>query len=295
MKTISKNFRIVTYGNAFSELRTAGLRQALRGISVSRKWNPPSGQGRDRGEYLLVSSTELDDAFAEVFRQRSTQATRLLVFLNAPISPDRLLSRIVDLQIRTAQRLHVIDVSVGSGKTRSMLLVHSLLKRLKSALEADDRQERILNATIENGVLHVVSPDFTRLDVPIAEIPKLSTAAVSHIQNFEIDEDGSFIYWPDLDMHLGWSQLLQIIDPEAARKALQKSQQFNVRYGRAVQKVRERAGLKDADIEGLSDKQLGRIEKGECRLTSNAIEVLSRAHRLRISEYLQKLAEALST
>ena len=85
----------------------------------------------------------------------------------------------------------------------------------------------------------------------------------------------------------------QIADPQAARKALQKSQQFNVRYGKAVHQVREEAGLKPAAIAGLSEKQLGRIEKGDCRLTSNAIVALSHAHKLGPNEYLKKLAETL--
>jgi hypothetical protein len=25
-------------------------------------------------------------------------------------------------------------------------------------------------------------------------------------------------YWPDLDLHLGWEQLLQVVDPEAVRR-----------------------------------------------------------------------------
>ena len=96
-------------------------------------------------------------------------------------------------------------------------------------------------------------------------------------------------------MHLGWTQLQQLVNPVAALKASQKSQEFNKRYGRAVQKVHEEAGLKPSDIPEVSEKQLGRIEKGECRLTSNAIETLSKAHSLKANEYLQKLAEALST
>jgi hypothetical protein len=141
--------------------------------------------------------------------------------------------------------------------------------------------------------LHVVSPDFDRLDVPIAEIPNFRNADSSKIQDFEIDEDGSFIYWPGLDLHLGWVQLQQLVNPAAALKASQKSQVFNKRYGKAVQKVRETAGLRPSDISGISEKQLRRIENGDCRLTSNAIEALSQAHMLGPIEYMKKLAEAL--
>src|SRR2546426_3714411 len=141
-------------------------------------------------------------------------------------------------------------------------------------------QERILDARLENGILHVLSPDFDRLDVPLAEIPDFKNVPHSRIEKFEIDEDGAFLYWPDLDLHLGWRQFQQLVDPEATLKALQKSEAFNKRYGRAVKRIREQKSLKPGDIPGLSDKQLGRIERGECRLTSNAIESLAKAHKL---------------
>jgi hypothetical protein len=60
-----------------------------------------------------------------------------------------------------------------------------------------------------------------------------------------------------------------------------------------VRKVREEAGLKLSDISGISEKQLRRIESGECRLTSNAIGALSQAHKLAANEYMKKLAEKL--
>ena len=186
MKTISRNIRIITYGKTFSELKTTDLRAAA---SVSKNWKSFEGRGGDTGEYLLVSSKELDDAFVETFRKYATQATRLLVFRNEGVSTDRLLSRIVDLQIRTPQRFYVMEAKYGSGKTHRMDWLHSLLMRLTSAFQAVDRQERILDAKVEDGILHVISPDLNRLDVLLADIPEFQNAAVSKIHNFEIDKD----------------------------------------------------------------------------------------------------------
>jgi hypothetical protein len=87
---------------------------------------------------------------------------------------------------------------------------------------------------------------------PISKISQFKTAKPAEVQNFEIDEDGSFVYWPDLDVHLGWRQLVQLINPQAALKASQKSEEFNKRYGKAVQKLMETGDLKRTDIPGLS-------------------------------------------
>src|SRR5207237_1447000 len=152
----------------------------------------------------------LDQSFAELFRGKATRDTRLLI-LNEGASTDKLLSQIFDLQIRTPQRCYVFDAKCGTGKTHfAAALIHSLLERLVSGLEADDEQQRILDARIENKILRVVSPNFDRLDVPTVQIPSLKNAEDSKLQEFEIDEDGAFIYWPQLDVHLGWLQLHQL-------------------------------------------------------------------------------------
>ncbi len=141
--------------------------------------------------------------------------------------------------------------------------------------------------------MRVVSPDFRRLEVPISKIGELATADKKTVEHFEIDDDGSYIYWPDLDLHLGWEQLLQVVDPEALRRAKQKSHEFNERYGAAIRKVREKSGLAITEVPGLSDKQLRRIERGECRLTSNATKKLAKAYGMTPNEYLRKVSEAM--
>jgi hypothetical protein len=286
---MNTDIEYIPYGDISSSLTKHRWRTLNRHTLVSRSWEGTKPTPR---RVFVSFSHDLDEAFVEMFRERATHDTRLLIF-NAGFSTDRLVSRIVDLQIRSPQRFCVIDTAFGSGKTHHMPFVQSLLKRLTSAFQADNKNARILDAKIEDGVLHVVSPDFDRLDVPIAEIPNFRNADSSKIQDFEIDEDGSFIYWPGLDLHLGWVQLQQLVNPAAALKASQKSQVFNKRYGKAVQKVRETAGLRPSDISGISEKQLRRIENGDCRLTSNAIEALSQAHMLGPIEYMKKLAEAL--
>jgi len=291
MKRESIKFLISPYGRARSALDLLVNQGCIERRSVTTFPGRSMGGGSPGWLHLLVAfSPEVDDDFVRLFRQHSTPDTRLLI-MNEQRSTDTILTRLLDLQIRSPQRLYVADC-VGMGKSQ---YVGVFLQRLASALGSKDNSNRILDAQIDGGVLHVVSPEFKRLDVLVAQIPALADQTPATLAAFEIDEDGSFIYWKTLDFHLGWSQMQQIVDPQAARKALQKSQQFNIRYGKAVQAVREAARLKAGDIQGLSEKQLGRIEKGECRLTSNAMAVLAQAHGLATNEYLQKLAAALPT
>jgi hypothetical protein len=289
MKTESHTFWIISSGKVSSTLKLPANKGRFRETSLKNLFRHSVSPPDHEFYHLWVAfAEELDDTFVQQFRKWSTTKTRLLVF-NDCLSTDTLLSRFLDLQIRSTERFYVAEF--GAGKTYAAGL---LLKRLADSLETDDTTDCILDARIEDGRLHVVSPDFRRLNVPIQQIEALKNEDSAIIQKFEIDEDGSFLYWPSLDLHLGWTQLQQIADPEAARKALQRSQEFNERYGQAVRKVREEAGLKLGEISGISEKQLRRVESGECRLTSNAIGALSQSHKLAANEYMKKLAEKLN-
>lgn len=261
-------------------------------LCVSKTWKPFQ-KTHELWHLLIAFSDELDDDFVQTFRERATAETRLLV-LNDSRSSDRLLSRIVDLQIRSPHRFYVADPPFARTNEKQWDdLIRSFLGRLTAALESKESDGRILDARLEDGTLHVVSADFRRLEVPIFKIESLAKANEQSLRNFEVDEDGSYIYWPNLDVHLGWDQLQQVVDPVAFQKAKRKSREFNERYGAAIRKVREQKGIALSQVPEISEKQLRRIERGECRLTSNAAEKLAEAHGVNPNEYLQAVAAAL--
>jgi hypothetical protein len=282
------DIEFIPYGGVSSRLTMGRWRRLSPHVRFSSHLESAGDEPR---RIFLTFSHDLDQTLVKAFRKRATPASQLLI-INEGASADSLFCKIVDLRIRTAQRFYVVESKSHFKKTNFPASLQALLERLVSASRADGGQDRILDAGIEKGVLHVVSPKFDRLDVPIAKLPDFENVKHAEIEKFEIDEDGSFIYWPDLDVHLGWPQLQQAENPAAALKASQKNGDFNQRYGKAVQKVREERGLKPGDISGLSEKQVGRIERGQCRLTANSISALAHAHKIERNEYMKKLAEA---
>jgi hypothetical protein len=289
MKTEFKDVRVIPYGMPKGRLESFNL----QGLRISKTWRRPEQQEQHKVWHLLVTFSHLlDDAFVRAFQEKATPETRLLV-LNDSLGSDRLLSRLVDLQIRSPHRFYVAEAKWGAVHTNWDVFLQSLLGRLTAAVESKESHQRIFDARLEDGILHVISPDFSRLEIPTSKIPVLAKADKQTVESFEIDEDGSYIYWPDLDLHLGWEQLQQVVDPVAVQKAKQKSREFNVRYGAAIRDVREGKGLTVSEIPGLSKKQLQRIESGACRLTSNAAEKLAEAHGMKPNEYLERVAAAL--
>jgi ribosome-binding protein aMBF1 (putative translation factor) len=104
----------------------------------------------------------------------------------------------------------------------------------------------------------------------------------------------AFIPWPDLDVHVGWNQFLQAADPAELHSARQRSADFNRRYGAAIRKIRKEAGIAQAKVQGITERQLRRIEQGECRATVNALRALAKAHCLDVNAYMEEVAKAMS-
>lgn len=253
----------------------------------------PSGHKEYFHQIWVASVSDLNKNFIKCFRERSTPATRLLLFdFDEGQSVDFLLAHVLALRIRSPHRMYITN-RLGAKPEQKRTALCEYFQRLAASAFSEDNADRIFDAKITNDTLHVISSSFSRLDVSLKAIPSLAGKDPAALQNIEIDEDGAFIYWPQLDVHLGWDQLNQIVNPIAALKARQKHQKFKVRYGKALQDLREIAGLGRGDIPGISEKQLRRIEKGECRLTSNAVEALAKSFQIPPNEFLKRLAERL--
>ncbi len=83
------------------------------------------------------------------------------------------------------------------------------------------------------------------------------------------------------------------MDPDELRRAEQRVAGFNQRYGAAIRKVREAAGITQSSVEGLTERQLRRIEQGECRATAAAITALAKAHGIDANFYMERLTQAM--
>ena len=196
-------------------------------------------------------------------------------------------SRIPRLHIRDAQRLHI-------ARERDKKDISAIISRAIGGIAFGKQHTGIVDAWIEDDDLVVLFPAFDRLRVPLSKLTKHLGTNKDEIRAFEIDEDGSFLYWPHADVHLGPDQLHAIVDPTSAVTLRQKSAQFNKEYGEAIRSLREERGLKQTAIEGITDRHLRRIEQGQLPVTSGVLQSLARAHGMEISQYMAELAKRVS-
>ena len=233
------------------------------------------------GTSVIVIS-KLADLTEEVLKKLSgSSESRQVVFISEfPI--EAVTSRLMKLKIRRSNRLHVSDKHDEASQSE-------LIQRLVSGMAENDGCKTIVDAWIEGNELVLLSPAFERMRVPNSKLVRFLGDSDRQFSAFEIDEDGRFLYWPHSDTHLGWKQFEQLINPTVAIKDGKKSDQFKQRYGRAIKSLREEKGLKQAEIHGLTDRQLRRIEQGLQMVTSKALESLAKAHELDIADYMKEI------
>jgi hypothetical protein len=213
------------------------------------------------------------------------ESKHLLFLESLPV--EAMPARLLQLNIRNPHRLHL-------AAERSSHLMVELIYRLFRGMARADGPRSIVDAWVEIENLVLLSPGFDRLVVPRKDLAKFIGTKAEKIAAFEIDEDGRFLFWPHADVHLGWEQFVQIVDPAAAVAAKQRSHEFNERYGAAIRALREQHGLKQSDIRGVTERHLRRVEHGEQTASKGTLEALASAHGVTLDAYLRILAERLS-
>ncbi len=168
-----------------------------------------------------------------------------------------------------------------------------VVKRLVIALKRPAPLEGILDAYVLGDSLVVVLGDMSAREFPIEMLPRVRRFEPAVLNNFEVDSAGSFLYWPDRDVHMGPSQMLQAVDPmyladvEIRRYAMENVSQ-------ALEDMRNDRQLKQTEIPGLSERHVRRLEKEEARLTVEAATSFAGAFGLTVPGFLRELSERIT-
>ena len=112
----------------------------------------------------------------------------------------------------------------------------------------------------------VVLGDMSVWKFPVRRLPKVRRFEPAVVRRFEIDSAGSFLHWPDRDVHMGPSQVLQAVDPlHLADVEIRRYEMENV--SQALLDMRHDPQLKQTEIPGLSERRVRRSEREKIRLT----------------------------
>jgi hypothetical protein len=206
--------------------------------------------------------------------RRRGASTRYLAVIDVPEPALMRLPGVLELR-RPEYRLHV---------TRDVGVVRRLLV---SSLREDARLG-VVDAYVLGDSLVVLTGDFELRSFPIVRVPALASIPPAERSAFEVDADGSFLHWPAHDLHLGVSQLLQAADP-AFLVDIEIERNSNDFSGRALRTIREERGLRQADVPGLSERQVRRIEDGVSRLRPASARSFADALEMTVAELLAEI------
>ena len=98
---------------------------------------------------------------------------------------------------------------------------------------------------------------------------------------------------PEVDVHIDLEAVRYLKDDTWREKKDREKLMYDLRFGEAVAAFRKQCGIKQAEIRGLSERHVRRIEKGE-RTKVDTLAILARSHGLSLKEYLDKVANILS-
>lgn len=251
-----------------------------------------------------------DDEFRRLARQLSatahagTEPTLVVARASELLRPDRV--TLPDWVNTETRYLVVLDMPEQTVlRLASTLRLHkpdrrlqvcrdpSVVKRLVIALTRPAPWEGILDAYVLESALVVVLGDMSVREFPIDRLPRVRGFEAAVVGRFVIDSAGSYLYWPDRDVHMGPSQMLQAVDPMYLSDVeIRRYEMENV--SRVLLDMRKGRRLKQTDIPGLSGRHVRRLEKEAARLTVDAATKFASAFCLTLSEFLDELSERIT-
>ncbi|MFI5308009.1 MAG: DUF2442 domain-containing protein [Polyangiales bacterium] len=169
------------------------------------------------------------------------------------------------------------------------------VSRMVFARQVEAEAKLIASASMEDGQLIVWSCEPRRYAVAASEIPALATMSAAVLAKFEVSESGSRIHWGDGDVDLNLDAIRAYADPEVRRQQEAEYRKYAARYAAAIRKLREERELRQTDIDGLSERQVRRLEEGETMPHSSTLKKLALAHGMSIQDYLRELGKRSSS
>lgn len=169
----------------------------------------------------------------------------------------------------------------------------ALALRVIRAWHAQAAHQLIADALVLEDRILVMSCALQRLEVPLARIPELAQSRAEARREMVVDQDGSYLLWPTLDLHLSLESLQMIARGGPNVDQLLARLRTNARLGQAIRSLRRDLPTSSSQVPGLSTRQLARIEAGLCSPRAATLEALARAHELSLKHYLDALADHL--
>lgn len=243
---------------------------------VLRRVDP--AQADARNIFVLVAASELL-AVADFIREANRRHHLRALLVHADVDPLWVLQMFERADLRTLRNTLVHDGP-------------EIPRRVLNAWRLGAQDHLIAQAQVIRSALLVQTCALDRLEIPLDAIPALARLSEEQRAEFKVADDGSYLHWPEPDVHLDLEALRLAGDPEAREQARRERVRRDERFAAAVATLRKRRGLRQSDIHGVSARQVRRIESGSSPRTAT-LNQLAAAHGVDLDSYLAEIAEVM--
>jgi hypothetical protein len=282
---MSNNIEILVPDDAASDALHSVLGTA-RSVRLVKRWSQTSVPRMMMG---LLSSFESVDgrarlkAFIHAARRHTRDAPA--IFLSFDMKRHALASSMA------AQTFAMFVAKLRSRFDPYVAPDAASIRRLIHARRIDATDQLIASASTENGTLIVWSCEPKRYEIPISEIPALGPLRAEALKKLEVSSSGSRIHWEDGDVDINLDTIRAIVDPVVRQAHEAEARQEAAEYSSAIRQLRLEKGLKQSDFEGLTARQVRRLEAGDTVPHIGTLRKLAAAHQMAVQDYLNELAE----
>jgi hypothetical protein len=257
-----------------------------RSVRLVKRWSQTSAPRMMMG--LLSSFESVDgrarwEAFIHAARRHTMDAPA--IFLSFDMKRHALASSMA------VQTFAMFVAKLRSRFDPYVALDAASIRRLIHARRIDATDQLIASASIEDGTLIVWSCEPKRYEIPIREIPALGTLDAEALKKLEVSSSGSRIHWEDGDVDINLDTIRAVVDPAVREAHEAEARQEAAEYSSAIRQLRLEKGLKQSDFEGLTARQVRRLEAGDTVPHIGTLRKLATAHQMAVQDYLNELAE----
>jgi hypothetical protein len=229
-------------------------------------------------EFVISTASNLA-AVASVVRAANSSHHLRAVIVRADVDPQALPQVLEHANIRTLRNM----------------LIHSdqvVPQRVLQAWRVGAQDDLVAQAFIAGDELLVVSCSLEKFRVALADIAALRKLSTAAMQDIEVDGDGSYVYWPQADVHLELASIRYLCDEEWRLRQDRAAFLADEAFGRTIAYLRKERAIRQADVRDLSARQVRRIEAG-ARPSLRALRALASAFSLSVDDFLALVAKSM--
>lgn len=292
MEKLSEAITVTTVGDTGASSILSVVKEAKRALRklVELNYSKRLDEPRKTGRRIVVTSTDESVLNRLSIAKQSFSAEDRFIVCGRDPSPEFVVRLISSCRVQKPGRITFLDKDI-SGADED-------IERMLRLMALPDADQRIFHATMPSDILYLVNARLDHVQLPLTKLQSYRAGTdEKQWSNLELDlAGGSYVYWPDLDLHLGWPELKRIDDPDYKRPIPEDLLADMKNLGMAFRDMRKERGLSRRALTekvrdgNLSEKTLSRVEHGQQFPSAKTIGKIAGAFDMSYAELVNALA-----